>query len=472
MSPDRPGPAGRCLHALRRAWALRHELDAPPRSRDQSAFLPAALSLQDTPVHPAPRWLARALIALFCIALGWSVLGHIDVVAVAPGRLVVSERTKLIQPLERSVVRRIAVRDGDHVEAGQLLVELDPTTAQADRASIGEQGRAAQAELLRARALLDALQSGAAPQLQGPTPADWTVQDARSARQQLQAEWSELQARNARGQAERERRLAEQLTVQESVAKLEALLPLARQREADFLRLSAQGFMSHHAGQDRTRERIELERDLATQRARLAEVQAATRESEQALSALRAEAVRSLRDREAEASLRWAQAREEEAKALHRERLTTLSAPVSGIVQQLAVHTSGGVVTEAQPLMVIVPEAAQLVAEVALENKDIGFVHAGQAAEVKLETFPFTRYGTVPARVLHVTPDAVQDDKRGAVFLATLVLERMHIDVDGRPIALSAGMNASVEIKTGHRRVIEFLLSPIQRAGRESLRER
>jgi hemolysin D len=144
----------------------------------------------------------------------------------------------------------------------------------------------------------------------------------------------------------------------------------------------------------------------------------------------------------------------------------------SGGVQQLAVHTAGGVVTEAQPLMIIVPQEAQVTAEFALDNKDIGFVNVGQDAEVKLETFAYTRYGTIGAKVLTVTADAVTDEKRGAIFPATLQLKATLIDVVGMIVRLTPGMNQTAEIKAGRRRVIDFLLSPIQRAGNESLRER
>jgi hemolysin D len=145
---------------------------------------------------------------------------------------------------------------------------------------------------------------------------------------------------------------------------------------------------------------------------------------------------------------------------------------VGGTVQQLAVHTAGGVVTEAQVLMIVVPKDAEVTAEVVLENKDVGFVGAGQQAEVKLETFPFTRYGTVHATVTQLSADAVNDEKRGAIFPATLKLNQTDLDVDGKRIALAPGMNLSAEIKTGKRRVIDYLLSPVQRAGDESLKER
>jgi hemolysin D len=441
-------------------WQARHELAGPQRLADEAAFLPAALSLQETPVHPAPRRAAIVICALFLIALAWSVFGKIDIVAVAQGRVVVSERTKTIQPLEAGVVRRILVRDGDSVRAGQVLVELDATNAQADQANVGEQLKSAESEWQRSSALLDALQSGRTPSAKAPNTA------------QLQAEWQDITARLAKLDAEQTRRNAETATVREAIAKLDATLPLARQREADVKGLAEQGFMNQHAGQDRTRERIELERDLALQRARLAEAQAAHAESQQSKAAFVAETRRALRERQANAQLKREQLSQERSKTAQRERLTQLTAPVDGTVQQLAVHTTGGVVTPAQVLMVVVPQGAEVTAEVVLENKDIGFVSAGQAAEIKLETFPFTRYGTVAATVKSVSADAVADDKRGAIFPATLQLKDTQLHVEGKKIALAPGMNLTAEIKTGKRRVIDYLLSPVQRATNESLKER
>ncbi|WP_422087316.1 HlyD family type I secretion periplasmic adaptor subunit [Variovorax sp.] len=466
---------GRYKAIFKAAWKHRHELAGPRRLADEAAFLPAALSLQDTPVHPAPRRLAYALIALFLIALTWSIFGQIDIVAVAPGKIIVSERTKIIQPLEVSVVKRVLVRDGDHVEAGQPLVELDPTTANADKTSIDEQLKSVQSEVLRTRALqqaLNATTASRAPELVKNIPGGWSEVDINAARAQLSDEWSDITAKLVKAASEINRRQAEIATVREMVAKLETTVPIARQREADFHQLANQGFMSSHANQDRTRERIELERDLATQRARLAEANATLRESENTRSAYIAETKHSLRTREAAAELKRQQGTQDLAKAGQRERLTTLKAPVAGTVQQLAAHTEGGVVTEAQPLMVIVPDGAQVTAEVTLDNKDIGFVSPTQEAAIKLETFPYTRYGTVNATVKTVTADAVNDEKRGAIFPVTLSLNNTTIDVDGRPIKLSPGMSLTAEIKTGKRRIIEFLLSPVQKATSESLRER
>lgn len=447
----------------RAAWAARADLAGPRRLTDELAFLPAALSLQETPVHPAPRRAIWVILALFTAALLWSIIGQVDIVAVAPGRIVVSERTKLVQPLEPAVVRAIHVRDGDKVQAGQLLIELDPTGASADSASVLAQREAAESEAQRSKALLQALDTGVAPRLPA---ASVDVQS------QLAAEWLDIAARRARLAAELQRREAELTTAREVLAKLQATLPLARQREADILSLSAQGFIAGHAAQDRSRERMELERDLTTQQARLAEAQAALVESRQTQAAYLAETRRNLGDRAAQAALRAGQMAQEGAKTAQRERLTRLVAPVAGTVQQLAMHTTGGVVTAAQALMVVVPDDAEVMAEVTIENKDIGFVKVGQAAEIKIEAFNFTRYGTVPATVVRVSADAVVDEKIGAVYQAVLKLHENNITVDSARILIGPGLNVTAETKTGRRRAIEFLLSPIQHRLSESVDER
>jgi hemolysin D len=328
---------------------------------------------------------------------------------------------------------------------------------------------------VQARAILAVLERGGAGAAQAPKasyPSHWPATDVEAAKAQMAAEWSDITAKLGKLNSEHEHRQAEIATVREMIGKLDATLPIARQREVDSKGLAEQGYLPEHTAQDRTRERIEMDRDLSTQRARLAEAKAALRENESARIAYIAEVRRTLHEREAQADTKRAQATQEQAKASQREKLTTLTSPVDGVVQQLAIHTSGGVVTEAQTLMVIVPDGAQVQAEVTMENKDVGFVNAGQSAEIKLETFPFTRYGTVPATVQWVTADAVNDEKKGAIFPATLSLKRAQIDVDGKLIRLSPGMNLTAEIKTGQRRVIEFLLSPIQRGGHESFRER
>jgi hemolysin D len=452
------------------AWVTRDQLAGPKRLADEVAFLPAALSLQETPVHPAPRRAAIAICALFVTALVWACLGQIDIVAVAQGRIVVSQRTKTLQPLETSVVKAIHAKDGDKVQAGQLLVELDATNARADGKRVDQELSAAVGDFLRAQALLLSLERGGNPSL--PKEAELSSPELLSARTQLAAEWADIEAKQAKLEAEIARRKAEIATAAQLLKKLDSTLPLARKRETDYMALSDQGYVAGHAGQDRTRERIEIERDQATAQARTNEAQAALSESEFARGAYRAETLRNLRDRLALSELKRGQLREEAVKAKQRSALTELRAAVGGTVQQLAIHTTGGVVTPAQVLLVVVPDDAAVTAEVTIDNKDVGFIGPGQEVEIKFETFPFTRYGTVHATVATISADAVNDEKRGAIFPATLVLQQTSISVDGKTIKLAPGMNLTAEIKTGRRRVIEYLMNPVQKHLHESLKER
>ena len=468
-------------------WRVRHELAGPKRFADEVAFLPAALSLQVTPVHPAPRRAALVICTLLVVALLWASFGELDIVATAPGRIVVSDGSKLIQPLEASVVKTIQVQDGDRVKAGQLLVELDATLAEADRARVLQERAVAISESLRTAALLDALARGREPLL--AADPDLSLIEQRVMPTQLRSEWADINAKLARLQAEAARHRAEVQTAEQQIDKLETTLPLARQREADFKALVDQGFVAGHSGQDRMRERIEMEKDLSTARARKLEMQAAQHESEQSWAAQRAEIVRVLGERHSDAELKRHQLNSETIKMTQKARLTQLTTPVDGTVQQLAVHTAGGVVTPAQVLLVVVLDRAEVTAEVILENKDIGFVNEGQRAEVKLETFPYTRYGTVGAKVISLAADAVVSENQrqaqgnqngnatdrptqGATFPATLQLDQRDINVDGKRVHLSPGMNVTAEIKTGKRRVIDYLLSPVREHLSDSLKER
>jgi hemolysin D len=163
---------------------------------------------------------------------------------------------------------------------------------------------------------------------------------------------------------------------------------------------------------------------------------------------------------------------QELAKARYQKNLASLTAPVSGTVQQLAVHTVGGVVTPAQALMVIVPANQPVEVEAMLENKDVGFVHVGQPVTVKVETFTFTRFGTIDGEVLNVSEDAIEDEKRGLIYSSRIRLKSNQIQVNGRQVALSPGMSVTAEIKTDRRRVINYVLSPLQQYKDESFRER
>lgn len=460
----------RYARIFRHAWTLRKETDAPALQAHEAQFLPAALALRDTPVHPAPRIALWLIMAFALIALLWATFGRIDVVATAVGKIIPNDRTKVIQPMETAVVKAIHARDGQEVKLGQVLIELDATTAVADSERLRNEAVTARLEALRAQALLAALENGAPPKLKQFDGAD----AARQLAEQGQAfgQYQEYLAHRLQLQAEIARRRAELQAIQEVVIKLEQTAPIARQRAQDYQKLVKENFMSQHGYLQREQERIEQEQDLASSRSKVAEIRAALMEAQQQQATLTAETRRQLLDQHNLAAQKAASLEQELVKADQRGRLMRMTAPVAGTVQQLAVSTVGGVVTPAQPLMVIVPKENVLEVEAMLPNKDIGFVNPGQDAEVKVETFPFTRYGTLHGKITQVSSDAIQDEKLGLIYSTRVKLSRDTLRVENKTVRLTPGMAVTVEVKTGTRRVIEYFLSPLMQVTNESLRER
>jgi membrane fusion protein, hemolysin D len=435
------------------------------RRRDELEFLPAAVEILETPASPAGRLLALAICAFLAIALGWSILGKLDIVAVAQGQLVPSGRTKVIQPLENSVVKAILVEDGQHVKAGEMLVELDPTAPAADRERLARDRMEAEIRTVRLRAMLGGALSFTAPD--GADPAIVRVQQD-IMRAQLAGHAARLAALDRQTEASK----AEAAAIAAEIKKLEGTLPLLKKRVQAHRDLAKMDFAPKLDLLQLEEELVRAKQDLEAAKARLMQSEATIAGTEraqvQAVEEFRGERLGEL----AEAEQRLAQLNQEIVKMERLQGLQRLTSPVDGVVQQLAIHTVGGVVTEAQQLMVIVPETSRLEIEATLLNKDIGFVQAGQDVAIKLETFPFTRYGTIDGQVLHVSSDAVQNEKLGLVYIARIAMDRATMQVDGKTVYLTPGMAATVEVKTGKRRVIEYLLSPILRYGDESLEER
>ncbi|HYR05798.1 MAG TPA: HlyD family type I secretion periplasmic adaptor subunit, partial [Gallionella sp.] len=434
----------------------------------ESQFLPAALALQETPVSPVPRLAMWLLVAFAGIAVLWSTFGHIDVVATARGKIVPNDRIKTIQPFETSVVKAIHVSDGQTVQAGDVLVELDATDAQADTERLTGELDSARLQAARARAMLAAMGGGASPRLTGWQGVDEVK--LKEAQSLLLGQFQEYAAKLARIDAEIRQRQAELRSTQELAYKLMQTVPIARQREQDYKDLLDKNFISKHGYMEREQDRIEKEADLAAQRSKLTEIEAALRQTRSRKAELTAETRRlNLADIN-DGLQKVAGLEQEHLKAYARSKLMKLTSPVDGTVQQLTVHTIGGVVTPAQPMMVIVPRDNALEVEAFIENKDVGFVKAGQDAEVKIETFQYTKYGTIHAKVISVSHDAINDEKRGLIYSARVKMDRGSINVDETEVNLSPGMAVSVEIKTGTRRVIEYFLSPLLQYGHESLR--
>lgn len=466
----------RYWQTFKATWSIRRELIPADRNKSERAFLPAALELQESPPHPAARIALWSLIAFLVIALVWSIFGKIDVVAVASGKLIVSERSKVVQPLEAGVVKAIHVRDGQYVKAGEPLIELDSTITGADSDKNYAVWLDAKFESLRAQALLTALDNRRLPELSSDSELPLGSTQIKIQRDQasrlLYTQWQELQARLSTIDADTARKRAELAGVKEQVRKLEQTLPLVAQRAAAYKDLFEKTYVAKHDYQEREQARIEVEQDLATQRRKLEELSESLTTNQRQKEATIAEFRRTQHDSLVKSREKSRELAQEVIKARQHQSQTQLAAPVSGVVQQLAIHTVGGVVTAAQALMVIVPQEDIVEAEAMLENKDIGFVNAGQDAAVKIETFNYTKYGLIDGKVQSVSLDAIQDEKRGLIYAARIRLNRNSMQIDGKTVRLTPGMAVTAEIKTSQRRIIEYFLSPLIQHVSESIRER
>ena len=455
------------------AWKNRDAMTPVIRTPQEAEFLPATLALQETPIHPAPRVFMWLIISFALVTLLWAMLGKMDVVATASGKIVPDSRSKTVQPLEVAAIHAIHVSDGQLVNTGDVLIELDATASQADVARLREETLVAALDVSRYQQLLSAQQHKQKLQLSFENVVDKeNAMSIDNSHQWAQGEWDSYQASLAQLEASINRREADERATHAVVEKYRETLPIIQQREMDYRDLLDKKFIAKHEYLELKTSLIEQERDLAVQKERLAEMSASRVEAEREKMQFMAETRRLWLDKFNEAKQRHDALKQELVKAETRGRYMTLRAPVDGVVQQLAVHTQHGVVTPAQTLMVIVPQEGLIEVEAFLPNKDVGFVRAGQTVEVKLETFSFTKYGTVDGEVISVSSDAIQDEKMGLVYSMRVRLLEDHLFVEGNKVKLSAGMAATVEIKIKQRRVIEYFLDPLLKHTSESLRER
>jgi hemolysin D len=458
--------------AWRHSWQNRKAMDAPPRMNHEVQFLPAALALQEKPVHPAPRYILWTILAFSALALLWACVGEIDVVATASGKIVPSGKSKIIQPSEVAVVKAIHVYDGQQVKAGDLLVELDAQITGADVERLHSDLLAAQVDSARASVLLAAIQNHGEPASLASLLPQANIEQQQAAQRWVQGQYQELRNALEQGDAQVEQQAAEIQASKAMVAALQQSIPIAQQLADDYKRLLDKGIIGKHAWLEKEQARMDQQRDLLVQQAHVRELLGAKNEAERRQQGVLAQTRRAMLDLQHEAEQRTTALAQELKKAEQRNKLTRLTAPVDGTVQQLAIHTDGGVVTEAQPLMVIVPSDQPMEVEAMLENKDIGFVRPGQEVEIKVETFTFTKYGVVHGTVVSISNDAIEDEKRGLLYSTRIQLKESSVKVGGKQIPLSAGMAVRAEVKTDKRKVIDYFLSPLQQYQSESLIER
>lgn len=450
--------------AFYETWAIRKQLEIQERMQDEREFLPAHLELIETPTSVAPKLVMRIIMAFAVIALLWAIIGQVEIVAVSTGKTIPSGHSKAIQPLETSVIKRIYVKDGDHVEKGDQLIELAGIGSDSDYQQARRQLDAAILAKLRNQALLQALDSRTMPDitLDAIKPYALVEVEVAAAKQLVRNQYQSWFIQDEQSQAILQQHQAELRSTRSQITKLKNVGEIEKQRLADYQKLRDKNYLSQHELYSQQSKIIENDQDLKSlyeqQKQVLESVHQTEKERSLNLQLLKRDTLDGLRA----ANETINELQEQLAKTRQRQMLMSLTAPVSGVVQQLAFHSEGGVVMEGQPIMILAPLNDTIEVDAMVANKDIGFVKAGQDVVVKIESFPYTRYGYLTGKVQHVSLDAIEDEKLGLIFNARVALDQQKIMIENTSVPLSAGMNVTAEIKTGKRRVIDYLLSPLQ----------
>lgn len=444
----------------------------PKRDRRlQYEFLPAAEEIIETPAAPFGAvviWLTAILLAL---ALAWAYLGQIDIVAVGNGRVSNDGSVKVVQSASYGVVKRITVQEGQRVHKGDVLVELDKTTAEKELATTAQSLNIARAERDILRRL--AMGSGADDIINSAGVSDET----KAVLREFTA--SQLALVGAKEQALKGSIASHQRQLQfnqQTKAQLEGEAQKLRDRQAKV----KQKLESADAI-----ERIRLQNELDTLEQRITTANsAATSQGQQVLQSqltlAQAQSQSQVSLAETNSSIggqvitqeqRIAELENNLAKAKRALEQTTITAPVDGTILALNTRTIGGVVNVAERVAQIVPDNDLLYVDVTLDNQDVGFVKVGQRVVVKVATYPFQRYGYLEGTVENISPDAIQDEKKGLVYKAKVKLSGANSSKKNR-LKLLPGMSVSAEITTGKRRIIEFFLDPLMTHVDDSLKVR
>lgn len=436
-------------------------------SQQETEFLPAVLEVTETPPSPVGRGVMWTIMVLLVLGLLWSIFGKVDEVAVANGKLIPVGQVKTIQAESKGIVKAIHVKEGQLVKKGDVLIELDQTVTAADLARL--QKEAAHYELEVERLLAEQTgRSFDARSVKNAEPKEVDFQQQYYLTRMTEYRYRLNMAQSALSQAR-----AALVSAQANQEKYRQQLEIAKEREERLEQLIKQNAVSYFVYLEYRSKRMELEQGLSAQVAEVARQEAAVAQAESQLSGTEAQWASDVAGKLVEARKQLNAYSEEWKKAQDKNRYTVIMSPVDGRVNQLAIHTLGGIVTEAQALMNIVPDDATIEVEAWAANKDIGFIQLGQEAAIKVETFNFQKYGTFKAKVTEISPDAVEDPKdKQQKYRIMLELEKDNLWVDGRTAGLTAGMTATAEIKIKEKRIIEYFLDPFRQYTNEALRER
>lgn len=456
--------------------------------QDERAFMPAALEIIDTAASPTGRKMMHFIMVIVATFALWSWFGEVDIVAVAPGKIIPQGRTQVIQSLEAGLVRMIAVRDGQRVSAGQLLIELDDTALLAELSRSRQERIQSSLDIARLQSILD-LEKEDVLFASIDAPAD----DVKRVLFHMKSQRLEHARKLAVIDDNLNQREAEREQAVISLEKINSVLPLLEERATIRQRGAETQYGSRLLYLEIAQQLLELKSERIVQQQRLKATEAASQALISQKEQANAEFITNILNELNKSRIQFGQAQEAEQKAARRLELTRITAPITGTVQDLSLNTIGGVVSSAQQLLRVVPEGDVLEALVVINNQDVGFVAAGQNAEIKIDAFPFTRYGLLSGTVAEVSRDArslqvannpefgprnksdeTENIERGErlVFSARILLQKHSLNVNGEDVVLLPGMSMKAEIKTGKRRLADFFLAPLKQYDQEIFRER
>lgn len=431
-------------------------------------FAPDLLTLQESPPSRLPRVVVAGVASVLAGLLAWAAWAQLDVVAAAPGRLVPLTFTKVVQPAEPGVVSQVLVRDGDSVQAGQVLLRLDARVSQADTRTLEQEIELHRLGIAR----LDAERTGVPLRL----PAGATPLVAAQVQAQWLARRGAYDDQRAQEQAALARIEGELAAARQHLARLHAVTPIVRVAADSHEELAREGFVSSLAAAERRREALDKSGELQAQAETVRSLEAARVQQQRKLGGVQSAWRAQLEAERLEHLSQLQRLAREQDKGQVRAGQLEIRAPADGVVKDLAVASPGTVVQAGALLMNLVPRDEPLQAEVSLGNEDVGFVAVGQAVRLKLATYPFQRHGLLEGTVSHVAADAnpLPGGQPGApVYRALVRLARQSLPQgDGTALPLAAGMAVVAEIHQGERSVVEYLLSPVRKVAAEAARER
>lgn len=427
-------------------------------------FLPSKMELLEKPSPFLSHLILKVIYASIIIAFLVCYFGSVDIVAVSQGKVIPTGNVKIIQPLNQSIISKIHVKEGLFVKKGDLLVSLDAIDWQKDLEIYQRQKTEKEIEIDRLSAIVKDLPF---------TYKEEYIKDIYLREKNIfESELIEYKS-TVQSFTESIEQAVEDVKRQGFMIKsIESKMPYLKEKHDIYVNLLKEKIASKSQAYNFIEEYVETSQRLeALKKEKLQLInnkESVEQQKQSKISEFKKTKYMELNKAKSELS----QLLKQIEKLTQKSNQQDLVSPIDGKVTQLTIHTVGGVVSPAQELMKIVPLNKDLYAEVMLENKDIGFILLDQDVNVKLDAFPFTKYGLITGKVVDISQDAIVDEKKGLLFKAKIKLDRQYVRVNQNNINLIPGMSLSAEIKTGQRKLIEFFLSPVMQHIDESMRER